>query len=141
MTAHGASQVVGEWLGSEFTQADADGAITISEHIVKREAVLPSEFLRLPPVSGKQLESYYLSPHLGVSQAAFDYKERLRSMGNESAFDKRHCEDRYLEPWTEADRARIHFRAESDADPTVPFQTMPGGRLPINHKRCSHANM
>lgn len=80
-TARWAAQTIGEELGIEITrstssssQGDTHGT---SEHIYKREAVLASEFMGLPPPNEHVFSGYHIVPAIGVYRAEWSYREGL----------------------------------------------------------------
>lgn len=80
-TARWAAQTVGEELGIEITNSTSTSAQGetrgTSEHIYKREAVLASEFMSLPPPNEHVFSGYHIVPAIGVYRTEWAYREGL----------------------------------------------------------------
>ncbi len=115
-TAKWASEVIGEQELVEYHTSFANGRLTevtsVSEHLVKREGVLPSQFMTLPPTSPQNgLSGYYLSPHAGAYFSTIPGDELFDSLTPRNPqvadFVRRPEEDEYLRPWDDNDMLRL----------------------------------
>lgn len=111
-TARWAAQRIGEYEAWEQhrsqTIGGADGPTeTLSEQITKREAVLASELLSLPPAEGGSFHGYHIVPQIGVYPAKIDFKPLLKGRASEEDFVPRPVQQQYLEPWSEDDDDRL----------------------------------
>ncbi|MFO0842345.1 MAG: type IV secretion system DNA-binding domain-containing protein [Gemmataceae bacterium] len=106
-TAKWASDVVGEQEVMEVGVTTSErGGASWSEQRVKREAVLPSQLLDLPPTDpANGLHGYYLSPGIGCWRATLsgDYLTRTLVPADPGTPDRveRPREQLRLRPWTE----------------------------------------
>ena len=100
-TATWAAQLIGEAEIRERTVSTTHGSQgiseTVSEHIVKREAVLASELMTLPLPDRENFWGYYIIPAVGVYKAPVNIKECLTDPGDEPAYDPRDVLQQYLE--------------------------------------------
>jgi hypothetical protein len=115
-TAKWASDSVGEHEMYErhdsTTTGGSGNSSTVSWQLVKREAVLPSQFMSLPPTNPENgLTGLYSSPHIGVfwSNLPGEYLEcvlrpRRRDVPD---FVPRPVQDQYLAPWSDEDSKRL----------------------------------
>lgn len=94
----------------------------LSEHLVKRDLVLPSEFLSMPPTTRENgLTGYYLTPLIGAYKITI-LPEHLNSwlvLPNTkiSNIIPRPENDQYLRPWDEHDYKRLHHLEAIEAKP------------------------
>jgi hypothetical protein len=123
-TARWASQSVGELERYEYhdsyTKGDHGGSKTTTEQLVKREAVLPSEFMCLPATNPENgLSGFYLSPEIGAYRTVLSGEFLAESLllRNMQVPDvvPRPVEDQYLKPWTDEDLCRLGL-----SDPDLP---------------------
>lgn len=123
-TAKWAAGVLGEAELHEYTDSDTSGkdaTTTTTEHIVKRDAVLPSELLRLPLPELGAFWGYYITPAVGVYLAKRTYHGVLLDPGTTPNFEPRLTEHQYLAPWNDEDLRRLGFDVE-DQHPELRLQ-------------------
>ncbi len=115
-TAKWASEMLGEWQGVEYRRSWTSGpggeSVSDSEQVVKREAVLPSQFLSFPvtnPHNG--LTGVFIVPLIGAFQATISGEfitDHLlppdRAVAN---FIPRPDTDQFLLPFTDEDLKRL----------------------------------
>ncbi len=115
-TAAWASRLMGEFERIELrdsTSSEGGWSVqrcTRSEQRVKSDAVLPSEFLSLPPTTRKSgLTGFYLSPWLGAyrSETALDCFIEMEEQGAEPDFAERAAEREWLQGWDDDDLMRL----------------------------------
>jgi len=115
-TARWASAVAGECERYEYQTSYATSpqgrTRTVSEQLVKREAVLPSEFMDLLPTNRAHgLTGYFMSPYIGVYRATIPGEELDRRLKPRDVavgdFVPRPREHEYLHPWTPEDCRRL----------------------------------
>ena len=110
-TAKWAAQTVGEALGSEYTKSTTHGAQGssegVTEHRYKREAVLPSEFMRLPPATAMSFVGFHIIPSVGVFRAESYYRAGLLPENDTPSFIPRPPEHQKLQPWTPEERTTV----------------------------------
>lgn len=103
-TARWAAQTVGEVLGTEYTKSESTGpngeSTSKSEHIYKREAVLASEFMRLPTPDAEKFTGYHIVPAIGVYSATTYYRQSLIQPADIPAFVPRPRSEQMLELWS-----------------------------------------
>jgi hypothetical protein len=138
-TAAWASQLLGEreeydrsW--SESSAAGERTRSSVAGQIVRRPAVLPSEFMDLPPAGpATGLTGYYLSPLVGAYRGRVPWKELSRGVraapGTSPDFVGRPTTDQYLRPWTAGERSRLGLLGGS-ADES-PHDRAPAARLKV----------
>ena len=110
-TAAWAARLVGEYEAVEVMESvNADWAglskrsRTKSEHRVKADAVLPSEFLSMPPTNMRNgLTGYFLTPFIGAYRATVSLPELLSGLPDEAErseanFIERSEAEQYLAP-------------------------------------------
>lgn len=133
MTAEWASSLLGsrEVLEHRVTESSAKSdrgkqtSTSQSEQIQKRETVLPSEIMALPP-SGHEngLCGYYIVPEIGAYRADVQWgwieKELLPVDSSVPNVVKRPGEHQYLAPWTGADFKRLGLSQSNCAQETLP---------------------
>src|SRR5262249_18022326 len=111
-TAKWASELFGEYEGYEYQESSTAGSgqasRTVSQQLVKREAVLPSEFLlraRTTPQTG--LKGYYVIPDVGAYQTVLSGEWIAKGLSRRSTtvadYLPRPVEHQYLRPWTQDD--------------------------------------
>lgn len=111
VTAQWASDVIGSWRGTLTGRTFTKDEVSVTERIEKQEAVLPSEFLNLPPVDKARgvFEGFYISPLVGKFHAPFSFLSGLAEPGDEPAFEARPDEHQYILPFAPEDFERLHF--------------------------------
>ena len=101
---------------------------TRSEQYRRSHAVMPSEFLTLPPTTMRSgLTGYFVTPHIGAFRSTTPLPEVLDHVPKERKgypnFTARPDSQQYLEPWTSKDRERLALedvaQLLSDADFTM----------------------
>jgi hypothetical protein len=84
---------------------------SVSEQLVRRESVLPSEFLALPPPSSSHgISGFYLSAGIGAYQATLPWSwltQYLPPPAGPSSVPLLPPSHQQLRPWTPAERARL----------------------------------
>ncbi len=140
-TAAWASKVVGEYeqLEVKKNQAPGGGPPSLTEDIIRRPSVLPSEFTDLPvtnPAHG--LTGVFVSPVTGAYKHTISGAELSARLipPDRSVPDylPRPDEHQYLRPWDAADRARLGLAAPPATPPTPPVpapQANPEPRLKV----------
>lgn len=116
VTAGWASQVIGEEIGIERTKTRGQGRTSESEHIYKREAILASELMRLPPADATAFSGIHIVPTVGVYSVRWPYRQGLSSPGPVESFLPRPAAEQMLQPWSEEDEQRLFGR-----EPHEPF--------------------
>lgn len=126
-TARWAAQVIGEQLGSEYTTSRTSGpqgnSTGTTEHIFKRDAVLPSEIMRLPPADESSFAGYHVVPGIGVYSARWFYQQGLCKPGAADDFVKRPVPEQLLAPWANEDERR--FARQGPQAETSPAEAGP----------------
>jgi hypothetical protein len=136
-TARWASETMGAFERHEYHQSTTKGfqssSTTTSEQLVKREAVLPSEFMTLPATNPENgLTGFFLCPDIGAYRAVLSGEFLTASLlpPNEAVPGNlpRPEEDQYLEPWTAEDLRRLKLGIDPDLPPSAmgPPSTPPG---------------
>jgi hypothetical protein len=143
-TAQWASKILGEYEHYETHNSSTtskDGkSTTNTTQLVKREVVLPSQFLGLPVTNlTNGLSGYFVSPLIGGFFATLSpeyLNEKLSQPNrNEPNCIPRPADQQYLKPWTAADIKRLHLD-EEDAEqtpndlPSSPIDTPPTANPP-----------
>lgn len=122
-TAAWSSQVIGECELYEYprsrTSGRSGGTKTVNEQLVKREGVLPSQFLSLPPTNPTNgLSGYYLVPLIGAFRGRLTGKSLGRALRPRASgitdFLPRPEEHQYLVPWTEEDLRRLSLSRDTE---------------------------
>ncbi len=110
-TAEWASRVVGQTEQWEHQVTTAPAGDSTTHQRTKRDGVLPSEFLSLPPASRDGgLSGYFVVPEVGAFHRTVPPRaigDLLRPKGEEADFVPRPVEEQYLRPWTEDDLRRL----------------------------------
>lgn len=129
VTARWAAAVVGEELGSEYTEGKSSGpqgsTHSLNEHIYKRDAVLPSEFMRLPPADDKSFPGYHIIPSIGVYSATWQYRSELRPPGETPDFVPRSANEQHIVPWNDDDLRRLGLSVNRSDDSPAPAELTP----------------
>jgi hypothetical protein len=133
-TATWASSVIGDWRALEISSSTSwskDGrSESESMSIQQRQAVMPSEFLTLPPV-GDVLSGYFITPLAGVFKNTVRFKEDLLPKADVAAFVPRPGREQYLQPFNESDRVRLRLEAKAtDSSAPGAFKKVSEGRTP-----------
>lgn len=111
-TAEWAGRILGDMERLEKTRSETRGresSVTTNENIVKREAVLASELLRLPPTDAGQLRGYFVTPAVGVYHGNIEFARSLSSRGATPAFVPRPSSQQHLMDWDSSDLERLNF--------------------------------
>jgi len=99
-TAQWCAKVIGntEVLQStqSFTRGKNSTSTTVTDSFSKKEAVLPSQLMRLPRANRRRFYGYYASPGLGVFSGPVYFSKALCDRGDEPNFIDRPVEDQYL---------------------------------------------
>jgi hypothetical protein len=139
-TAEWASRVVGDAERWEHQVTTAPGGDSTTHQRMKREVVLPSEFLSLPPASRVGgVAGYFVVPEVGVFRRAVSPKtirNLLHPKGPVPDFVPRPVEEQYLRPWGGDDHARLDLVDRDDAAPRTESEGSPSspGRLRVVKK-------
>jgi hypothetical protein len=132
-TAQWASKILGEYEHYETHTSNTiskDGKSTTNTmQLVKRELVLPSQFLGLPTTDRSNgLSGYFVSPLIGGFHSTLtpEYLDEMLSPPdpNEPNFIPRPADQQYLKPWTAADLHRLQLE-DLDADPPRDSSPLP----------------
>ena len=131
-TAKWASEIFGEQEIRQITQSTSEGvsrsaqgggsssSVTQQEQIVTRAAVMPSEFMSVPPCNDIDgLTAFYLSGASGAFQANLPgeqlfHHDLMPPSQTEPDFLPRDVASQYLEPWPDDVRARDSHRRSND---------------------------
>lgn len=117
-TAEWAAKLVGEFEVIEvLSSVNTDWMRknkTRSEQFRRTHAVMPSEFLTLPPTTMRSgLTGYYVTPHIGAFRSTMslpDVLDRvLKERQGHPNFVARPDSQQYLEAWTSDDRKRLRI--------------------------------
>jgi type IV secretory pathway TraG/TraD family ATPase VirD4 len=98
-TAKWACQIIGDIEQREWTRSITRGSnksTSQSEHIQKREAILPAQVMQLSLAHDGQFEGYFVTPGIGVYHRTVSFARRLLPLGNVANFCPRPPEDQYL---------------------------------------------
>jgi Type IV secretion-system coupling protein DNA-binding domain len=111
-TAEWSSKVLGEYEEEEFSYTEGSNSRSVTKRKVKRESVLPSEFLTIPPTTpANGLTGYFLAPDLGAYKNTISGDELSRILTPLDAavpgFVPRPESAQVLKPWTDADLERL----------------------------------
>ncbi len=138
-TARWASDLIGEQEVVEITPGVSWGSggwtQSQSEQKVKREAVLPSELMDLPPTDpANGLHGYYLSPGIGCWRATLsgNYLTKTLIAPDPDTLDRveRPSEELRLRPWTEEETKVLGLSLTPDPKPgPEPEEAAPRRRL------------
>ena len=99
VTAKWAAHVLGEHELREWTKSVQHGpnrTTSWSEHIVKKESVLDSQLMQLPPARGGSFEGYFVTPGIGTYKRTVYFANCLLPPGNVPNFVPRPVEHQYL---------------------------------------------
>ena len=96
-TARWAADIIGktEYVQWDETHNTRDQSKTRTQHFPEKDAVLPSDLLRLPPVTNSVMHGYYVSPMVGVFYSAYSFKGMLARKGATPNFVGRPPEDQF----------------------------------------------
>jgi len=97
-TAAWMSRVVGEAEYQQWTRSTGPNGIASNEQFVKKEVVLPSEFLRLPLANRERFLSYCVTPCIGVYHGPTHFGNTLCPKGKDRNFIPRPDAHQYLPP-------------------------------------------
>lgn len=114
VTAGWASQVIGEEIGIERTKTRGKEGTSEVEHIYKREAVLASELMRLPPADATAFSGIHIIPSVGVYSVRWPYRQDLCSPGPIESFLPRPAAEQLLAAWNDEDERRL-FGSDPEA--------------------------
>ncbi len=124
-TAEWASRLIGQTEQWDHQVTTAPAGDSTTHQRTKRDGVLPSEFLSLPPASREGgFTGYFVVPLVGAFQRTVSPKaiaKLLRPKGDEPDFIPRPTEHQYLRPWTAEDYCRLDVSAPDSLPPS------PGG--------------
>jgi len=132
-TAAWASQVIGQAEYREWHKSTTEGkdatTTTTTEHRPTKDAVLPSEILRMPLADDERFTSYCVTPAIGVYRGETYFADQLWPKGTMPNFIPRPPEHQYLdadeeedvaEEWTLDDiprmKSRRHGQDHADGD-------------------------
>jgi hypothetical protein len=122
-TAEWASKNLGEYEHYEThtstTTSKGNKSTTNTIQLVKRDVVLPSQFLELPVTDRNNgLSGYFISPLVGGFQTTLTTEYLDASLSppdqNEPNFIPRSADQQYLKPWTAADLTRLQLEDMND---------------------------
>ena len=104
-------RVVGDFEQWEDQVTTAPGGDSTTRQRMKREGVLPSEFLSLPPASREGgLTGYFVVPEVGVFRQTVSphaIRRHLHAKGAAPDYDPRPVGEQYLRPWDGDDFPRL----------------------------------
>ncbi len=115
-TARWSSSVFGDFEHYEYHTSKTTNrqgkSETVNETLAKREAVLPSEFMSLPPTTrATGLSGYFITPYIGAYRATIPGEaldRQLKGRDPSTAdFVPRPTMHEYLQPWTASDYRRL----------------------------------
>ncbi len=110
---HGESSQKGSSSGWKHSTDNSSHSTSMSEHIVKRPIVLPSEIMNLPLPGGEgkgPLDGYFLVPNIGAYEARITWnsiEEDLSKPSNVPNLVRRSAEHEVLSPWGTPDHIRL----------------------------------
>jgi len=128
-TALWASKIFGEYehyeTNTSTTTSNNGNSKTDTKQLVKRDVVLPSQFLGLPTTDRTNgLSGYFVSPLIGsfLSTLTPEYLDEMLLPPNpdEPNFIPRPAEQQYLKPWTDADLCRLNLEELIDKSQALP---------------------
>jgi len=100
-TAQWAAQVLGKAEILQYTRSYTDSRYedkySITEHIVEKDVVMPSQFLRLPRANRERLYGYFTSPLLGAFGGPVHFSKILCPLADVPNFKERPAEDQYFQ--------------------------------------------
>jgi type IV secretory pathway TraG/TraD family ATPase VirD4 len=91
---------------------------TRSEHVARKDAVLPSEFYLIPPTTPRTgITGFFISPNFGALRTTIPGKDAgsvvvPQIIERETAFLGRAGNEQWLEPWSRADFERLGIANE-----------------------------
>lgn len=137
-TAQWASQVVGEVELLERTMGhnlDAQGSVTrtLNHSIVKRDAIMASEFLSLTPPAELKIEGYCIAPGVGAYRLSLDAGPLLKPRSSRPSHLPRPDTEQLMRPFDDADLRRLKLPAsatEHAAYPEVEAPAQPQPEVP-----------
>lgn len=124
-TAEWESRTIGEAEEVEHQVTTSNGGGSTTHQKVKREAVLPSEFLSLPPATRDEgVTGYFVIPQIGAFRGVVTPSVLRKHLREKTAgvpdFIPRSADDQYLRPWTTDDLQRLgEVRAKTDPERRV----------------------
>ena len=135
-TAKWASERSGELERFEYleTRTKDQQDKSVGEHLAKREAILPSEFLNLPDFVSGDADGFHLIMGAGgVFRSIAHYEFPKKSVPN---FDPRPAADQILADWNDADDEWLDG-GETDTEPEPPVKPKPstGTSVPVGRVR------
>jgi len=114
-TAEWASRRTGEFERFEYFDTQTKDGTTVGEHLAKREAVMPSEFLTLPDYSGGNATGFHLVRGVaGVFKATAHYAFPNTNPADD--FQPRDESEQELAPWTSDDERRLGITDDDNDD-------------------------
>ena len=100
-SAFWAAQVLGKaeilQYNRSYTDSRCEDKYSITEHIVEKDVVMPSQLLRLPRTNRDCLYGYFTSPLLGVFGGPVNFSKLLRPLADIPNFKERPAEDQYFQ--------------------------------------------
>ncbi len=123
-SASWASKLLGQHEVLEHFRSTPSGKLAAgssTEHLSRRDAVLPSEFYMLPTTSRKNgLTGFFVSPAIGALRgwiSPVDLRSVVPDGGNsEGEFVPRNESDQSLTPWTDGDLNRLRLCCKRDRE-------------------------
>ncbi len=138
-TAQWASKTLGEFEQYEIQTSSTSGnngnTTTRTRQLVKRDVVLPSQFLGLPTTDRSNgLSGYFLSPPIGglLSTLTPEYLDAMLTPADPNVpnFIPRPPEQQYLKPWTPDDLRRLKLEDLIAKSPPDSSQSPPENEPP-----------
>ena len=138
-TAQWASKTLGEFEQYEIQTSSTSGnngnSTTRTRQLVKRDVVLPSQFLGLPTTDRSNgLSGYFLSPQIGgfLSTLTPEYLDEMLTPADPNVpnFIPRPPEQQYLKPWTPDDLRRLKLDDLISKSPPDSSQSPPENQPP-----------
>lgn len=130
-TAEWASRLIGQTEQWEHQVTTAPAGDSTTHQRTKRDGVLPSEFLSLPPASRDGgFSGYFVVPTVGAfhrTLSPHSIGRLLREKGDDPDFVPRPISEQYLRPWTVDDFKRLGL-PEPDAPTPPPEDDTGSGR-------------
>lgn len=99
-TAQWAAHIMGEvelreWHRT-FQRGSGNSSTSQSEHVAKREVVLASQIMQLPPAADGQFQGFFVTPGVGIYHHTVRFAQRLLPLGDVPNFVPRPPEHQYL---------------------------------------------
>ena len=139
-TAEWASRVIGQTEQWEHQVTTAPAGDSTTHQRTKRDGVLPSELLSLPPASREGgLSGFFVVPEVGAfhrTVSSHAIESLLRPKGEAPDFIPRPVEQQYLRPWSEEDMDRLGIRREDV--PSLMSDTTASGRGTLRVVKSLH---